>query len=325
MFKTFARVALILLGLFFLLIAALVILLQTPMAGSLVENRLRAWVHPALQVNGKVGVTFLPRFGLDLQDITIPSQAGTHPAVSIRRVQWQAAWQPLFDRTLSLESLYIEGVEAFRSGPTWALFMSEVSQVPLVDASQWFDWFGRKPRVDETWRVIVRQALVEDVAVFGTDGDAQQVQLATLKQLEIMADGSWPKLASSRAKVGFRQLMVNDADAFGHTPALLEQLGIATNGTWDVMAMDSQWQLESQDLLRLTAFEANGAWGALLASDGTIELATGQMAIPMRATLTNAPKFRSRALEINVRQSQMQFELTGTFNNPGVQWLNQRR
>ncbi len=325
MFKTFARIALISLSLFFLLIAALVILLQTSMGGSLVENRLRAWVHPALQVNGEVGITVLPRLGLDLRDITIANQAGTHPAVSIRRVQWQAAWQPLFDRTLSLESLYIQGVDVFRSGPTRGLFMSEVSQAPLFNAGQWFDWFGRQQRVGETWRVIVRQALVEDIAVFSTDGDAQQLPLATIKQLEIMADASWPKFANSQASVRIRQLLVNDADAFGHTPALLEQLGIASNGTWDVMAMDSQWQLESRDLLRLIAFEATGAWGALLASDGTIELETGQMAIPMRANLTNAPKFRSRALEINVRQSQMQFELSGTWNSPGVQWLNQRR
>lgn len=330
MLKTLMRLALILVGCLLLLLALVLLLLQTPMANTMVENRLRAWVHPALQVNGGVQVSVLPRLGVDLRDVIFPSRQGAYPALSIKQWQFQVSWPALFERTLSVEDFYVQGVEIFRSGQSWAPLIEDLGQSPVFDHDLEFDWVQIEPRAEAAWRLVIKQALVENVSVFGTEGQAGQLALATLGQLEFKTGLNWPDAVGSQMSLGLRQLSVNHAEEFGHTPALLEQLGIASNGVWDVMAMDSQWEVQESKLgqrvgqvLLLRSLTADGAWGELSAANGQLDLVTGQVAIPMQATLTNAPKFKSRALEINVHQSRMRFELTGTITDPGVQWISQ--
>lgn len=330
MAKTLTRIVLLLAGLVLLLAAGIMVLLQTSAANGFVENRLRAWVHPGLQINGDVQVSVFPKLGMDLRDVTIPSKNGAYPAVSIGQLQWQASWMGLFERTLALDSLYIKGLQIVKPEEGWAPLMADVEQSAWFDGAGLLDWArGRVPDVDSGgWRVLIEQALLEDVAVLGATGQADELALATLAQFQLKADVGWPAIAGSQASLGARRLSVNDADAFGHTPALLEQLGIAHNGMWDVDAIDSQWLAQqpvsverSGSVLALQSLSASGAWGELSAANGTVNLATGAIAIPMQATLTNAPNFKSRAIEINVRQSRMRFELTGTLSEPGVQWL----
>ena len=332
MLKTFTRIVLIVLGLLLLLVVTVMLLLQTPLASTFAENRLRAWVHPAVQVNGPVQISVFPRLGMDLRDVTIPSKTAAHPAVSIKQLQWQVSWASLLEETLVLEQFYLQGLELMRSGSQWGTFVEDVEQAGLFGDGGVLDWVRADPSVDGAWQLSIRQALIEDVAVLDADAPTGQLPLASLGQLELKADVNWPAVAGSRASLGVRRLSVNDAEQFGHTPALLEQLGIAHEGAWDLMAVDSDWEVTQEmvdgrtdRILRLRSLSANGAWGQLTAAGGTIDLATGKMQIPVQTTLTNAPKFKSRALEINVRQSNMRFELTGTITEPGVRWLSQPR
>ncbi|MCD8504182.1 MAG: AsmA family protein [Burkholderiaceae bacterium] len=331
MLKTLMRVALTVSGILLLLLAVVVLLLQTPVANALVENRLRAWVHPTVQVNGDVRVSILPRLGIDLSEVTVPSRQGTHPALLIDQLQFQVSWLPLFERELAVEYLYVQGLEILIATDTQRSAMSDASQKASVETRSLLDWVRGWLRTNGDWKVSVKQALVEKLAVVGITDQTGEVVLATLEQLELRADVNWPVAAGSSATLGLRYLSVNDTEKFGNTAALLEQLGMANNGEWDVMAMDSEWAVqranpqENTQALELLAFNANGAWGDISAARGTIDLGTGQISIPMQATLTNSPKFKTRAVEINVRQSKMRFELTGTVDNPGVKWLSELR
>lgn len=329
MLKTLTRLALILFASLLLLLAISLLVLQTRMANTFVENRLRAWIHPALQVNGDVSVSVLPRLGLGLGGVTIPSQQGPYPALSIRQLQFQVSWQSLFEGRLALQDFYAQGVDIFRSGPSWAPFMADMKRVPLLADDGLLGWVRGQHGAVASWHLLINQALIEEVTVKAVDSQVGELALATLGQLELKADVNWPTVQGSRATVRLRQLSVNQAEEFGYTPALLEQLGIANQGAWDVMALDSEWtfaRFQSSPTinreLQLVSLTAHGAWGDLSATDGTVDLVSGQIAIPMQVTLTNAPTFKSRALQINVRQSRMRFELTGTLSEPGVQWLN---
>lgn len=331
MLKTLTRVALILLGSLLLLLALVLLLLQTPVANTMVENRLRAWVHPALQVNGDVQVGVLPKLGIDLSNVTIPSRQGTHPALSINRVQFQVSWTPLLERRLVIEDFHTEGLDIFIDSDIPESSRSNASEKASEQASPLLGWIHNQLD-DGAWELSIKQALVEKLAVFGVSRQAGDVALAGLEQLELKAEVNWPVVGGSSASLGLRNLLVNDTEQFASTSALLEQLGIASNGEWDVIALDSNWTLEransgqaDETILHLLALTASGVWGDISAADGTIDLSTGQIAIPMQATLTNSPKFKSRAVEINVRQSKMRFELTGTVDSPGVKWLSQLR
>ena len=330
MLKTLTRIALVVAGLLLLLLVAIMLLLQTPLASLFAENRLRTWVHPAIQVNGPARISILPRLGMDLQDITIPSQTAPYPPVSIKQLQWQVSWASLFEHHLAFEQFYMQGVELSRSSPQWESFVSDMQQSTVFDDDGVLGWIRPGPLTQGQWQFSIKQALIEDVAVRAPDAAADELPMATLGQLELKADLHWPATADSFARLGLRQLSINDAEQFGHTPALLEQIGIANDGAWDVLAMDSDWGLgdpladgNTGQILVLRSFKATGTWGELVATSGTINLATGKLQIPVHTILTNAPKFRSRALEINVRQSNMRFELTGTLAEPGLRWLNQ--
>ncbi|UOD50794.1 AsmA family protein [Orrella daihaiensis] len=329
MFKTLTRLAFILIASLLLLLVTGLLLLQTSVANVLVENRLRAWVHPALQVNGEIQFAVLPRFGIDLRDVTIPSQTGSHPALSIGQLRFEVSIAALFKRELILESLYGDGLEVFKSGQSWGSFVDDVWLASALNRDNLLrDWGTTDSNAASRWRLLVKQALFENIAAYATDARERDTPLGTLRQLELKADVHWPRVAGTQASLGFRQLFVNDVEAFGHTPALLEQLGLVSQGAWDVMSMDSNWEFAQaktdrnpDQVLLLRSLAANGAWGELTAASGSVNLGTGEIAIPMQVLLTNTPKFKSRALEITVRQSRMQFQLTGTISDPGVQWL----
>lgn len=326
--RALVRIALIITGLFLLVFAAFVLLLQTPLATSFLENRLRAWVHPALQLNGPAQMSILPELGLDLRNITIPGPDASQPMLAIEQLQVQMPWLPLFDQRLVIDQLYIQGLDVFQVGVSTSASIPGPSESSPFDAHAIGQWVQDKWRGDSRWHVVLREVLAQDLVVLATDGETGQLPLVSLQQVEFRSDISWPTVVGGGASLGLRHLSVNDADEFGYTPALLEQLGIATNGQWDLIAFDSQWQVRepgtnqaTSQQINLLSLSANGAWGELSADAGSINVDTGQVAIPMRAILTNAPRFKSRAVEINVRRSKMQFELTGTLAEPGVQWL----
>ena len=314
------RTVLIAVATFLVAMAAAVMLLNTSLGSSFVENRLRDLVHPGLQVNGDVGLSVLPRLGVSVSDVTIPSSNEAHPWVSVKQAELQIAWAPLLSRTLAFDSIYVQGVELNRLGPTWQSVLNEAQQFHWMRASQWWP-SAQTPDVDPgVWQLVIKQALLEDVAVTVSASANEQLPVVTLAQAELTASGAWPSMVGSTATAGLRQLSVNDAQALGHVPALLEQLGIAQDNTLDVMALDSQWQLAARQL-NLDSLTANGSWGDMSAKDGRIDLRSGALAIPVKATLTNAPSLNTPGLRVQVRRSVLQFELTGTVSQPGVQWL----
>ena len=314
------RIGLIVLATFLLLVVAILLLLPTSLGASFVEDRLRSWVHPQLQVNGQVSLSVLPRLGLNVTDVTIPSEQDGYPLASVKQAQWQLSWIPLLSKQLVFDSIYLQGVRVYRMQPTWQPMLREFERFQWVRHSRWWPSVSGADASPSVSQIIIKQALVEDVSVIVNDASANPLPVIALKQAELSADGQWPDTAGSQASFGLRQLSVNDADALGHVPALLEQLGIAQDNAWDMMALDSQWKL-ADEALELTSLQASGPWGDMSVRDGRIDLVSGTLAIPVSATLTNAPQLKTRGLQINVQRSQLQFELTGSFNQPGVQWL----
>lgn len=320
MIRFLLRTALTALATFLLLMAVGLLLLNTSLGTSWVEDRLRAWVHPQLQVNGAVSVSVLPRLGLSVSDVTIPAGQGASSWLTAKQMQWQISWAPLFSRTVVFDSIYLQGVQINRPDRGWQSLRDEVDRFGWARSGRWWPSV-RSPDVDPgAWQLVIEQALVEDVSVTVNDGTNPRLPVMVLEQAELTAQGGWPSLVGSSASFGMRALSVNDADALGHMPALLEQLGIAQDNAIDVLAFESQWQLAPSDL-NLVDLMASGPWGEMSARDGQIDLVTGALAIPMTAKLTNAPSLNTPGLRIQVRRSLMQFELTGSVLAPGVQWL----
>lgn len=341
MVKTLLRFTLILVALLMLAVAAAMMLAQTSAGSSFVENRLRAWIHPSLQINGPVEVTVFPGLGLDVRDLAIDGTSVLEHqqeggSVSVARLRVQVQWLPLLERKVHIDDLYIQGIRLSQvnaktdaSGKAQddagSRAADRATQMWRISALK--DWFA------SGWQLSLSHMMIEDVAIM-SDGQASQtspVLLVSLRQLQVAGDVAWPLVADGNASLGIREFSVNDPEALGNTPALLEQLGIATNGAWDIATLDSQWRVDdaagqsASMPLVLESLTATGMWGEMSASSGRIDLQTGQIAIPMQAVLTNAPKFQGRGFEINVRQSRMRFELTGTLKEPGLQWLNQTR
>lgn len=315
------RIVLIVLATLLLLVAAILLLVPTSLGTSFFEDRLRSWVHPQLQVNGQVSLSVLPRLGLSVTDVTIPSEQDGYPLASVNQAQWQLSWMPLLSNELVFDSIYLQGVSVYRMQPTWQPMLQEFDRFQWARHSRWWPSVSGADLSPSVSQIVIKQALVENLSVFVNDASASALPVIALKQAELRADGQWPETTGSQASFGLRELSVNDADALGHVPALLEQLGIAQDNAWDVMALDSQWKV-ADTALELTNLQASGPWGDMSVRDGRIDLASGTLAIPVSATLTNAPQLKTRGLQINVQRSQLQFELTGSFHQPGVEWLS---
>jgi hypothetical protein len=324
MIRLLIRTVLVFVATIFLLLVGAVFLLQTSLATTFVEGRLRAWIHPQLQVNGAVQISVFPKLGLELTEVVIPSRDGSHPMVVLDQVQWQALWLPLRDRTVVLDNLYVSGVQLYRPNAGWTALGTEIDQMPLFDQSPLRGWIGHAELPGGSWQVVVQQALLENMTVVAHDQLPDAVPLASVEQFELRVQGYWPDATGSKISAGLRQLQVNRAQELHYVPAFLEQLGIANDDSWDVQAMDSEWQIQGNEALLMSA-QVNGSWGQLSADKGSIDLRNGAMSIAVKAILTNAPKFKTRGIEINVHQSRLQFELTGTLKEPGVKWLSPQR
>ena len=318
------RALLVIVASLLLLLVAVILLLPTSLGTSFVEDRLRNSVHPQLQINGQVSLSVLPRLGLSLTDVTVPSGQGAYPLVSVNQAQWQLSWLPLLSDQWVFETIYLQGIQVYRSQATWQPLVEEFDGFQWIRDGRWWTSTPEQSAESGAWHVVIKQALVEDVSVIAGDQLDQPLPVMTLKQAQFTADGRWPAVDGSQATFGLRELSVNNADELGHMPALLEQLGISEDNAWDVRVFDSQWQMDS-DALQLVELQASGPWGEMSAKEGEIDVSSGAMAIPVKAVLTNAPKLKTRGLQVNVRRSTLQFELTGTVSEPGVQWLTPQK
>jgi len=291
-------------------------LLNTSLGTSLVEQRLRAWIHPNLQLNGPVRVSVVPRLGLDLEDVTFASSQAAQPLASVERLQVQLSWRPLMDRLVHVQTLYAQGVRLYQPGS------NEQSQTPeleqLFTASRLAIMLGAP---EKAWQVRVEQALFEDVAllVWQETGAAQPLVLA--QQIELQYDRAWSERISGQLELGLRQLLIPDVHRLGQINALLEQLGMLNGDSWDVHTMDSSWQI-NDGLAQLISGSIYGSWGSVESDAATIDLQSGALSIDVIAKLVNSPRMRSRGVEIQVRRSKLRFTLTGRLNDIGVTWLN---
>jgi hypothetical protein len=291
-------------------------LLNTSLGTSLVEQRLRAWIHPNLQLNGPMRVSVVPRLGLDLEDVTFVSSQAAQPLASVERLQVQLSWRPLMGRQLHIQTLYAHGVRLYQPGS------HEQSQTPELEELFTASRLAIMPSAPEKpWQIRVEQALFEDVAllVVQETGPAQPLVLA--QQIQLQYDGAWSERASGQLGLGLRQLLITDVHRLGQVNALLEQLGMVNGDSWDVSTIDSSWQI-NDGVAQLISGSTYGSWGSIESDAATIDLQSGALAIDVVAKLVNSPRMRSRGIEIQVRRSELRFTLTGRLNDIGVTWLN---
>lgn len=321
MVRSIFRLVFVLLAVLLLCGAIVFGLLQTSVGASLVEQRLRAWVHPALQLNGPVRVSVLPRLGLDLQAVTIASDDAAQPLLSAQHLQWQMSWAALANREIDVPMLYVRGLRLYRSSPEWGELGQQFDRWRVTGGQA----SGQTPATimaaSPSWTVRIKQALFEDMAVLQTQDGHSPQPLVVADQAEFRFDGAWPKIVPGELYLGARQLFVSDVHELGQAHALMEQLGMVNGDSWDVIAMDSSWQL-GDGVARVLSGQISGSWGSLASDAGTIDLETGALAVDMVAQLTNAPRMRARGVEIQVRRSELRFTLTGSLRDPGVTWLN---
>lgn len=306
-----------------LLLGAFVIwlLLQTAAGARWVEKRLRAQIHPELQINGSVKVGLLPRISMTATDLTIPSQYGPHPLVSVGQWRSTVAWLPLLRARVRLHAVELSGVNLYRERQQWQPLLSEVGEIAGLEGSDpGAQRSPHQPTRPIDWRKFAQYFVVRDFAVMSIESGLEQELLMHIQALDLNFGGSWPTWVGTRIHASLSQLSLRDASELGLGYAFVEQWGISADDRWDVRSMDMTWDV-GRDLVRLTDGRVIGSWGALTLIDGSIAPATGELAVVVDAKLTNAPRLTSRGLSVQVRESALQFEILGHWRDPGVSWV----
>jgi len=296
-------------------------LLQTSIGTTFFEQRLRAQVHPQLQLNGQIKIGLLPRVSITATDVTIPSDYGPHPLASVERWRSQIAWLPLFAGQVRLHALNLTGLRLYREQKQWQPLLTEFGELTgLTEVQSQSSGTAKRQEQPLSWLLRVRQLDVQDLAVLSIESGLAQDTLLQAGQFVLRFGGDWPTWVGTHVHVDLNDLMINDATELGLGYAFVEQLGMATDDRLDVQAFASDWQIEST-VARLGTGEARGSWGEFVFSGGTIALDTGEIAIAVEAKLTSSPRLTSRGLDIQVRQTDLQFELVGHWRDPGLSWL----
>ncbi len=306
-----------------LLLSVLLIwlLLQTSVGVAWVEKRLRAQIHPELQINGNVKVGLLPRISMTATDLTIPSQHGPHPLVSVGQWRSTVAWLPLLRARVRLHAVELSGVNLYRERQHWQPLLSEVGEIAGLEGGD-----PGAPRAPDQptrtmdWQRFAQHFVVRDLAVMSIESGLEQELLMHVQSLDLHFGGSWPAWVGTRIHASLSQLSLRDASELGLGYAFVEQWGISADDRWDVRSMTMTWELE-RDLARLIDGGVTGSWGALTLTDGSVALGTGELAVVVDANLTNAPRLTSRGLSVQVRESALQFEILGHWRDPGVSWV----
>jgi uncharacterized protein involved in outer membrane biogenesis len=307
----------------FLLFALLANAVVAMFGSSILESRLRAWIHPQLQINGTSDIQLLPGLKVEINDLLIPQADSGYPLATIDRLRLEIDWwEYLADDALNLDVIRIEGLKVYLLEPAWGYLRQEINAAN----KSWFPWLQRsRGSTEETAvqrllsSISIGTLELMDGSVLAFDASGRTKALLQVGQVSGSLRAEFVPELMGRCDLNAQRLEVNASDESTHLNALLEQIGMSAQASFIIERFESQWSL-APDRASLVSARVTGPWGEMKANEGSITFDDARMLIPVQAHLTGGIQLQMPALSIRTRESHLQFDLTGTLLNPGVVW-----
>lgn len=304
-----------------LVLALLLLALNTPFGHGLLKQGLKHWVHPHVAVNGPIDISVWPSLALAADDLVILDPQDNQPWLSIGQFRLDLGWQGLLSGQVRLKASRLSDVTIWRTGRHWQTLLQQMGEQGFLGAQAYQHRWQRLGAFEGApWQLQVDAFLLEGLNVMqrvvGHEAVAAE-PLVSLARFMLTA-----RLQADPVPVGEITLQANGLnmtpEASEAFHAALEQVGLGVEGVWAVERFQSRWQL-SDGVARADSLTAAGAWGNISASAGSVNLRTGQTTLPLRLELKGDLSLQTRGIQIRTRHSELSFVLSGPLNNLGIE------
>lgn len=304
-----------------LLLAAILLTLNTPFGHGLSKQALKHWVHPHVAVNGSMDLSVWPTLALAADDLVVLDPQDKQPWLRIGQFRLELGWQGLLSGQVRVRAVRLSDVTILRTGRQWQPLWQQVGDRGLLGVQANEQRWQRLVGLDGArWQVQVEAFLLERLSVLQRMRAAGVVSAEPLLSLDRLALTA--RLQADPVPVGEvtaqGQGLNIEPEASEAFHAALEQVGLGAEGAWLVERFQSRWQL-SDGFARADTLTASGAWGGIAASAGSINLSTGQTTLPLRVKLKGDLNLQTRGIQIRTRQSDLSFVLSGPLSHLGIE------
>ncbi len=304
-----------------LMLALLLVVLNTSLGHGFLKQALKHWVHPHVAVNGPIDLSVWSTLAFSADDLVVLDPQDKQPWLSLGQFRLDLGWQGLLSGQLRVNAARLSDLTVWRTGTQWQSLLRQMGEQGLLGAQayqhRWqrfgsFEGARRQLQVDAF--IIERLNVVQRVGATDVVAAQPLVSLARFALTARLQVDPVP-VGEVTAQAQGLNIMPEASEAFH---AALEQVGLGVEGSWVVNQFQTRWQL-SDGVARVDSLTAVGAWGDISASAGTVDLKTGQTTIPLRLKLKGDLSLQSRGFQIRTRQSDLSFVLSGPLNNLGIE------
>ena len=304
-----------------LMLALLLVVLNTPLGHGFLKQALKHWVHPHVVVNGPIDLSIWPTLALSADDLVVLDPKDKQPWLSIGQFGLDLGWQGLLSGQVRVKASHLSDVTLWRTGRQWQSLLMQMGDQGLLGVGTYRQRWQQLGALEGVrWELQVEAFLIEQLNVVQRsriDSVVVEQPLLSLDRLLLST-----RLQADPVPVGEVTLQAEGLkvapEASESFHAALEQVGLAVDGAWVVERFQSRWQL-SDGFARADSLMAAGAWGNLTASAGSVDLRTGQTNFPLRLKLKGDLSLQTQGVQIRTRQSDLSFVLSGPLNNLGIE------
>ncbi len=304
-----------------LVLALLLLTLNTPVGHGFLKQALKHWVHPHIAVKGPLALSVWPALAFAADDLVVLDPQNKQPWLSIGQFRLDLGWQGLLSGQVRVRASRLSDVTIWRTGRQWQPLLMQMGEQGLLGIrsyQQRWQRFGelgggrRQLQVDSFLleRLSVRQRVRAGAVIAAQP-------LMSLERLMLTA-----RLQADPVPVGEvtaqAQGLIIAPEASEAFHAALEQVGLGADTTWVVERFQSRWQF-SDGIARADSLMAAGTWGDLSANAGSVNLRTGQTTLPLRLKLKGDLSLHTGGIQIRTRHSDLSFVLSGPLNNLGIE------
>ena len=304
-----------------LMLALLLVVINTSLGHGFLKQALKHWVHPHVAVNGPIDLSVWPTLALSADDLVVLDPQDKQPWLSIGQLRLDLGWQGLLSGQVRVNASRLSDVTIWRTGSQWQPLLTQMGEQGLLGVRTYQQRWQRLGALEGVrWQLQVDAFLIEQFNVMQRsriDSVVVEQPLVSLERLLLST-----QLQADPVPVGEVTLQAEGLNVAPEASeafhAALEQVGLAVDGAWVVERFQSRWQL-SDGFARADSLTAAGAWGDLSASAGSVDLSTGQTALPLRLKLKGDLSLQTQGIQIRTRQSDLSFVLSGPLNNLGIE------
>lgn len=319
--RLFLRACAWLLVLLTLVLALLMLTLNTALGHGFLKQALKHWIHPHVAVNGPMNIAVWPTLAIAADDLVVLNPQDKQPWLSLGQFRLDLGWQGLLSRQLKVHAARLSDLTVWRTGTQWQPLLLQMGEQGLLGAQAYeHRWQRLGSFEDARWQLQVDAFSIERLNVVQRVGATDAVAAQPLVGLASFVLTA--RLQADPVPVGE---VTAQAQGLNITPeaseafhAALEQVGLGVEGAWVVDQFQTRWQL-SDGVARVDLLTAGGAWGHISASAGSVDLSSGQTTIPLRLELKGDLSLQTRGIQIRTRHSDLSFVLSGPLNNLGIE------